>query len=93
LRFGITPPLPSKISPAFHGTCIEGLPAQLRRGSRNRQISTALPFAKTIKGYWKLRIGDYRVVNKIGKSKVWILGIQHRKTVHEDIQQRISEQP
>jgi mRNA interferase RelE/StbE len=50
-----------------------------------------VPLRKTLKGYWKLRVGDYRVVFKIEENKVWILGIQHRKTVYEDILQRLSE--
>ncbi len=36
------------------------------------------PLRKTLKGYWKLRVGDYRVVFKIMESEVWILGIIHR---------------
>ena len=46
---------------------------------------------KTLKGYWKLRVGDYRVVCKVEKNEVWILGVQHRKTLYEDILQRLSE--
>ena len=34
---------------------------------------------KTLRGYWKLRVGDYRVVFKIVAEEVWILGIIHRK--------------
>ena len=49
------------------------------------------PLRKTLKGYWKLRVGDYRVVYKIEENEVWILGIRHRKTVYEDILQRLSE--
>ena len=41
------------------------------------------PLRKTLKGYWKLRVGDYRVVFKIVGNKVWILGIIHRKEVYE----------
>ena len=37
------------------------------------------PLRKTLKGYWKLRVGDYRVVYKIVKNEVRILGIIHRK--------------
>lgn len=40
------------------------------------------PLRKTLKGYWKLRVGDYRVVFKIVKDEVWILGIIHRKKVY-----------
>jgi mRNA interferase RelE/StbE len=47
------------------------------------------PLRKTLKGYWKLRVGDYRVVFKIMKSEVWILGIRHRKEIYEDIDKRM----
>ena len=48
------------------------------------------PLRKTLRGYWKLRVGDYRVVYKIEGEEVWVLGIQHRKTVYEDIVQSLS---
>jgi mRNA interferase RelE/StbE len=47
------------------------------------------PLRKTLKGYWKLRVGDYRVVYKIDEHEILILGIQHRKSVYEDILQRV----
>ena len=47
------------------------------------------PVRKTLKGYWKLRVGDYRVVFKIMKSEVWILGIRHRKEIYKDIDKRM----
>jgi mRNA interferase RelE/StbE len=43
---------------------------------------------KTLKGYWKLRVGDYRVVYKIAGNEVWILGIMDRKEVYEKIGKR-----
>jgi len=43
------------------------------------------PLKKTLKGYWKLRVGDYRVVFKIVKSEVWIFGIIHRKEIYDRI--------
>ena len=46
------------------------------------------PLRKSLKGYWKLRVGDYRVVFKVIKSEVWILGIRHRKSVYPDIAPR-----
>jgi len=49
------------------------------------------PLRKTLRGYWKLRVGDHRVVYKIEGDDVWILGIQHRKTVYQDITQRLGE--
>lgn len=47
------------------------------------------PLRKTLKGYWKLRVGDYRVVFKIVKNEVRILCIIHRKKVYERIEKRI----
>ena len=46
------------------------------------------PLRKTLKGYWKLRVGDYRVVYKIVKNEVIVLGIIHRKKVYEEIGKR-----
>jgi mRNA interferase RelE/StbE len=46
------------------------------------------PLRKTLKGYWKLRVGDYRVVFKIAGNEVWILGIMDRKEVYEKIGKR-----
>ncbi len=43
------------------------------------------PLRKTLKGYWKLRVGHYRVVYRIKGVEVWILGIIHRKDVYRKI--------
>lgn len=47
------------------------------------------PLRKTLKGYWKLRIGDYRVVFKVEETTVFVLGIRHRKEVYKEMQDRI----
>lgn len=47
------------------------------------------PLRKTLKGYWKLRVGDYRVVYKIIKNGVRILGIIHRKKIYKMAKRRI----
>ncbi len=46
------------------------------------------PLRKTLHGYWKLRVGDYRVVFKIVAGEVWIFGIIHRKKVYDEIKKR-----
>jgi mRNA interferase RelE/StbE len=44
------------------------------------------PLRKTLRGYWKLRGGDFRVVYKIeGEETVLILAIIHRKKVYEAV--------
>jgi len=51
-----------------------------------------LPLRGTLKGYWKLRMGDYRVVYKIAGNEVRILAILHRRKVYEDVLRRIGWQ-
>jgi mRNA interferase RelE/StbE len=46
------------------------------------------PLRKTLRGYWKLRNGDYRVVFKIVGKEIWVPGIIHRKKVYEEIKKR-----
>jgi len=40
------------------------------------------PLRKTLKSYWKLRVGNYRIVYKITGSEVLIPGICHRRDVY-----------
>lgn len=47
------------------------------------------PLRKNLHGYWKLRVGDYRVVFKIVDNEVWIFGIIHRKKVYDVIDKRL----
>ncbi|MBI5605655.1 MAG: type II toxin-antitoxin system RelE/ParE family toxin [Deltaproteobacteria bacterium] len=46
------------------------------------------PLRRTLKGYWKLRIGEYRIVFKISGSVIFILGIIHRKEVYPQVKRR-----
>jgi mRNA interferase RelE/StbE len=41
------------------------------------------PLRGPLRGYWKLRVGDYRAVFRIGGNEVWILAILHRSRVYE----------
>lgn len=47
------------------------------------------PLRKNLKGYWKLRVGDYRIVFKVVNAEVRVLGIMHRKEVYEKIKKRV----
>jgi mRNA interferase RelE/StbE len=48
----------------------------------------AKPLQRTLKGYWKLRVGEFPVVFKIFGNELRILGIIHRKRVYRDIEKR-----
>jgi mRNA interferase RelE/StbE len=47
------------------------------------------PLRRTLKGYRKLRVGDYRIVLKLESDDILILGICHRKDVYERMEWRI----
>ena len=48
------------------------------------------PLRGTLKGYWKLRVGDYRIVFRVIKKEVRVYGIIHRREVYERIARRFS---
>ena len=50
------------------------------------------PLRRTLKGYWKLRVGDYRVVFKIVRNEVWIFARLHRRDVYQRIEARLATQ-
>jgi len=66
--------------------------AMIRRAIEERLVTHpeiyGKPLQRTLKGYWKLRVGDYRVVFKISGDEIHILGIIHRKEVYEQIEER-----
>ena len=43
------------------------------------------PLRKTLKGYWKLRVGNYRIVYKNYRVRVLIPGICHRRCLSENV--------
>jgi mRNA interferase RelE/StbE len=47
------------------------------------------PLRQSLKGYRKLRVGDYRVIFRIEKKDVKILMIQHRSIVYENASERL----
>ena len=46
------------------------------------------PLQRSLKGYWKLRVGEYRIVFKISKNDIFILGIMDRKNIYSQIERR-----
>lgn len=46
------------------------------------------PLRRSLKGYRKLRVGDYRIVFRIQGSKVLILAILHRSIVYKEVEKR-----
>ena len=47
------------------------------------------PLRATLKGYWKLRVGDYRMVFSVNGSEIIVFAVCHRKEVYDLIHGRI----
>ena len=48
-----------------------------------------LPLRSPLKRYWKLRIGNYRVIYEIDHNEVRVQVIGHRRDVYEIIKRRL----
>lgn len=46
------------------------------------------PLRGTLKGYWKLRVENYRIVFKPEGNEIIILGIRHRKDIYKTANRR-----
>ena len=68
--------------------------AMLKRAIKERLATQpevyGKPLQRTLKGYWKLRVGEYRVVFKMSQNDVLILGIIDRKEVYRQIHKRVT---
>jgi mRNA-degrading endonuclease RelE of RelBE toxin-antitoxin system len=48
------------------------------------QTSGAKPLRHGLKGHYRIRTGDFRVMFRVVGEEVWIVRIEHRKDVYED---------
>lgn len=46
------------------------------------------PLRRTLKGYRKMRVGDYRIVLRARGEHILILAICHRKDVYQKVERR-----
>jgi len=47
------------------------------------------PLRSSLKGYRKLRVGDYRVIFRIEENTVKVFAIMHRSVVYDLLQKRV----
>ena len=62
-----------------------------RPGEAPHEFGTRL--RKDLKGFWKLRIGDYRVIFEIHGHEVRIYAIMNRKSVYDSVTKRFGWTP
>ena len=46
------------------------------------------PLRRSLKGYLKLRVGDYRIIFRIDRAEVKIFAIGHRSVIYEEYVRR-----
>ena len=73
------------------------LQVRIRRAIKQRLATQPTyygePLRHQLKGYWKLRVGDFRVLYQLVGQEVWILRIQHRRDVYDVPLQRLVWRP
>jgi mRNA interferase RelE/StbE len=66
--------------------------SRIRKAIESRLLIDPLKYGQllkgTLKGFRKLRIGDYRVVYKVVKKEIILLGIRHRRDIYDVIVNR-----
>ncbi len=66
---------------------------RIRHAVENRlmvdPISYGVPLRKSLHGYYKLRVGDYRIIFQIEGQHILILKIGHRKDVYPKVLRRL----
>jgi len=70
-----------------------GVKRRIRKAIETRIMTDplryGLPLRKDLKGRWKLRVGDYRIVYLVDESTVTILGIYHRSKIYSRLKDRV----
>ena len=54
-------------------------------------VKYGVPLKRSLQGYRKLRVGDYRVIYRIDKKNIIILKIGNRKEVYNKVHLHIEE--
>jgi len=76
---------------------LQGIPTNIKSRIR-KAIETRLlkdpimfgqPLRQSLKGHRKLRVGDWRVIYRVGYSNIVILMIGNRKDVYQEVFRRV----
>lgn len=78
------PDVPARDLPRINGN----LQKRIRRAIEQRLLVDPVrygePLRRSLKGYRKLRVGDYRVIYEVRGTEIRIYAIGHRKEIYEE---------
>ena len=68
-------------------TIPENIRNRIRRAIETRLVQDPVlygePLRRSLKGYRKLRVGDYRVIYRIEHNEIFIIKIGHRREIYD----------
>ena len=75
----------------------ENIKTRIRRAIERRLLKDPLkfgdPLRRSLQGYRKLRVGDYRVIYRIQDTDIFVLKIGHRKDVYKKHPESRNQKP
>lgn len=77
------PKLKSTDLPRLSGPARDGIQKAIEQRLVVNPAAYGLPLKWGLKGYRKLRIGDYKIIYSVVKDEIRILAIGHRKDIYE----------
>ncbi len=83
------PHVKEKDLPGMNKTMKKRISAAIENRLMVDPVKYGEPLKRTLKGYRKLRVGDFRIVYKIEQEDILILGICHRKDIYQKAESRI----
>jgi len=89
--------LPLLYHPAVKTEDLPAIPSnikkRIKRAIEERLMTEPLkfgePLRRSLKGYRKLRVGNYRIIYKITRDSIIVLKIGHRKEVYSQVDTRL----
>jgi len=77
------PDVPTKDLPRLSLDIKQRIRTAIERKLKIAPQEFGAPLRRSLKGYWKLRVGDWRVIYKVEQATIEILRIGHRREVYD----------
>ena len=86
------PDIPKEDLPRIPNNIKQRIEKAIRQRLLQDPIRFGKPLRRSLQGYRKLRVGNYRVIYKVRGQKIGVLNIGHRKDVYKKIRLTIEKE-